>query len=109
MLEDTAGKFFAKKDGVLVEPSVVFPASAVVAAADAASNAIEELSNLVGRNVEPCLCAFPKPIDLSLLAGESCMSVPMMRCQAVLSIPTPFVPIPRTKEDVYHDTHHDIK
>ena len=52
-MEDTAGKFFAKKDGVLVEPSVVFPASAVVAAADAASNAIEELSNLVGRNVEP--------------------------------------------------------
>ena len=53
----------------LVEPSVVFPASAVVVAADAASNAIEELSNLVGRNVEPCLCAFPKPIDLSLLPG----------------------------------------
>ena len=48
--EDTAGKFFAKRDGELVEPPSVFPAG-MVAAQDIIDH-VDELSNLVGRKVE---------------------------------------------------------
>ena len=48
--EDNDGRFFAKRDGELVEPPSVFPAG-MVAAQDIIDH-VDELSNLVGRKVE---------------------------------------------------------